>query len=206
MLNQSLNTLFNQSKKRFSINWIKKKITWKSTKNAFMTTSILTILSKMKSVIISTQKNSFFVKKATHLHENQLVKKFRIISMCSCSNENVSILSTRKKSSNIESKLHEQWQFYWFTTRPKAKRTNKFFQSSQIMTQITKTSSLFLYRKRTNKSSKIQFEKNFDLKLFRLNSTRWWRTTHETSWCFSKKSISWRASEYSKQKCTSTTI
>ena len=40
------------------------------------------------------------------------------------------------------------------------------------MIQITKINSLFLYRKRTNKSSKIQFKKNFDLKLFKLNSTR----------------------------------
>ena len=39
------------------------------------------------------------------------------------------------------------------------------------MIQITKTNSLFLYRKRMNKSSKIQFEKSFDLKLFKLNST-----------------------------------
>ena len=163
------------------MNWIRKKITWKSTKNAFMTSSILTTLSRMKSVMTSAQKNSFFVKKTIHLHENQLVKRLRIISMCSCSSESVSTLSTRKKSSNIELRSHEQWRLYWFTTRSKAKQTNELFQSDQIMIQITRTSLLFLYRRRTNKSSKIQFEKSSDLKLFRLNSTRWWRTAHETS-------------------------
>ena len=66
-------------------------------KNAFITISILTFSSTKKSMTILIRKNNFFVKRTIHLHKNQLVKKFRIISMCSCLNENVSIRLTKKK-------------------------------------------------------------------------------------------------------------
>ena len=203
LFNQKIDQQFIQNKNNFDFMKIeKKKHTMFSNLTRYMKSLNLTKWSSRNKM------NFLHQSKITQLKINQFVNlsnnELSIILTYSFQNELVLNFRTMKMLTNIETKCFVQWLHCWFTKNQSTKTTNDRFRSQKFSIRNKTRNSLFSYQKHTTKSSKIQFEKNYDWKSYKQNSSHWSQMKFEKSLYRFLMSISWSTNECLKSKCTLT--